>query len=497
MLWAVNDDGISIIDVTNPQNPSYCFIRKPRAPLLDAHGYFPDNPSVVATFKGVALLTEGPLSEAWPWSSESFAEEPAHCASTDVAPSASEWRTIPTLADLTFDSALDQAIASNDTHAVDMLLSDSTKARRVRAYLRRQRPFPSSAIGLLTACLREDLEELDAPAVDLSGYDLFTEQVVQLLASHPTEIEVLNLCFNERITAGSIPQILAVAPSVRRLLIIGCTSIEETELFDMLRTKPELFFQLEALIYPSLMRFTEPLTQPIAFTIACSSSDMKQWSGCCLPVFTPTSVVQSFIDFTDFYTRSRLLKFNYYGGMAAQASFTATRKADQPFDHRSFITVPYFPNEAVIPVATGVLPSSWTCIFQSADHDDHAKGSYALYAFLKNTHQPSEAFTKSSVNAETLHEQSSDKLTQTTLAVKAYDLHGFIDSLMAEGRPPITEDSVATLSQRLLSEEESQRRRQEASIGKPKYVLFMTQAQIDHFTRNMVDAATRHGPSWY
>ncbi|KAI0733431.1 hypothetical protein C8Q72DRAFT_936181 [Fomitopsis betulina] len=382
------------------------------------------------------------------------------------------------------------------------------------------------------------MEELDAPAMDLSGYDLSTEQVVQLLASHPTGVAVLNLCFNERIAASSIPKVLAVAPSVRRLVIIGCVSIEETELSDMLWTKPELFFQLEALIHPSLMRLKEPLTQPITFTVACSSGD-NMWQGrfgSCLPIFTPMSVVQSLIDFTDFYARLPRHGFEFDGCMAIHASFTVTRKVDERFDRRSFIAVPYFPEVPMLPGHPGRPPPRWTCIFR---YDTDESGSSMHYAFLKYSHgsSASEASTRS-FSSETLHEEpgatkeedcestgkgqydtmsnnaigdkdmdaTGDKgfiagvkkpdtnmtseLTHNSLALEAFDLHDFIVNLMAEGQPPISEDLVAKLSQSVLSENESMRHRAEANnAGESEHVLYMTQVEIDCFTQQMVQEA--------
>ena len=177
-----------------------------------------------------------------------------------------------TLADLTLVPALEQVNASIGMHRIEMLLSDSTQEWRVRAYLRCQNPFPSNAIGLLVACMCDDLDGADATA-NLSGYSLSVEQVLQVLASRPN-VEELNLCFNEYITARNLPKLLEELPSVHRLVFIGCTSIQETELVEVLRTRPESFFNLNAPINPSLMRIQAPLIYPVTFTIACSSNDI-------------------------------------------------------------------------------------------------------------------------------------------------------------------------------------------------------------------------------
>ena len=478
------------MDVTDPPSPAYCLVDEYGDPPLDAH-----SPAVDA-LAHVDPVTEGMLKEAWP---DMFELERA---STEGA---SSTIAIPTLADLTLDSALDQTIASNDTHSIEMLLSDPTKARRVQAYLRRQRPFPSHAIGLLTACLREDPDGRGS-AMNLSGYNLSTEQVLQLLTTRPG-VESVNLCFNELITAHSISTLLALVSSVRRLVLIGCTSIDETEMMDMLRTQPELFYGLNALIYPSLMPIldSEPFQNPVAFTIACTSEDislMPRMSGCCLPVFTPTSVVQSLIDFADFCLRGAPYGFHAWGGMAAQASFTAIHRADQPFDQRSFVTVPYFPAASLIPGYPGAPPTSWMCIYQQGACEPPESPSYAMYAFLKCSHQLSATLTRLSFDTVLEYLDATSDLAQISSALQAYDVHGFIDGLRAEGRPPVSEELVTKLSQTWLSKEESQRRMSAVDMGRSrspreseerKYAIFMTQAQIDRFTLKMVRYARRQG----
>ena len=465
--------------------------------MLDAHAYYPHDPCAVDALAGVDLLTEHMLNEVW---AGMFDGRRLGCVRTESTPS-SAVQTIPTLVDLTLDSAFDQAIASNSTRLIEILLPDPMRARRFRARLRRHKPFPSNAVGLLIACTREDPDGTKA-SMDLSGYDLSTEQVLQLLASHP-RVEALNLCFNECITACSIPKLLEAFPSIRRLVLIGCNSIQDTKLFDMLQTKPESFYNLDTLLHPSLMRMREPLVHPVAFTIACSSDyaiAIPEVFGCCLPVFTPTSVVQSLIDFTDFCMKPAIRFSKSFGVSAAEASFTATRRVDQPFDHRSFTTVPYFLRESLIPGHPSASSTSWMYIYQQ--DDGYYQRSYATYAFLKCNRQVSEAFASPSSYGTTLEDpDAASEPAQLSSAFQAYDLRGFIEGLIAEGRPPVAEELVTKLSQTLLSEEDSQRRRSAGALRSRQSrwlqpsrgiegALFMTQTEVDHFTRNMMHYAT-------
>lgn len=61
---ADNDNGLSIIDVTDPQSPAYCFLYELDGLLVNAEGYCDDDPWAVDALADIRLLTEHALNEA-------------------------------------------------------------------------------------------------------------------------------------------------------------------------------------------------------------------------------------------------------------------------------------------------------------------------------------------------------------------------------------------------------------------------------------------------
>lgn len=294
------------------------------------------------------------------------------------------------------------------------------------------------------------LADEQGEAVDLSGFDLSTNQLLQVLSSRKGAVQALNLSFNECITSESISHLLTTFPTLRRLVLIGCQSIKEADLFDLLRNKPKLFYNLDTLLHPSLLDVYEPPRWPVAFTFVCTSlaTMAPRMRGCCLPVFTPTSLLQSLLDLVEIAARCPPVYVSSDGGVAAQAVFTATRKPGQPFSERTLAAAPLFGLDAFN--ALGSHPR-WTCIYQWGDLLD-ATG--CQYTFIRYRSIDDIVNKDGDTKAQRTDEDQSP--------VKCYDLPGFLAALKAEGRPPAPDNLVAKLSQFLLSKEESERRSAEA-----------------------------------
>ncbi|RDX52939.1 hypothetical protein OH76DRAFT_57171 [Lentinus brumalis] len=173
-----NNDGLLILDVTDPEKPAYCFLTGPAAPgtpeqrraPLDARAYLGvyyrldesahhtakyDNHKDAETsreqrehwLKSVEDLADVPvlpvsvLCEAWP--NEQFQDPPGPTARSDAASqSASDVpvRAVPNLADLSLDVAVKQSVENGDTTEVEKLLWLPGKAAQVKAILRISSP---------------------------------------------------------------------------------------------------------------------------------------------------------------------------------------------------------------------------------------------------------------------------------------------------------------------------------------------------------------------
>ncbi|KAH9938715.1 uncharacterized protein B0H18DRAFT_968423, partial [Fomitopsis serialis] len=429
--------GISIIDVTKPESPAYCFIRSERRcrPIdaqeyMSAYGHAPTDERklerALQILADIPLVTQDMLNEAWP---EQDRNETADTNPADV-------EVVATTADadepqMSLVPALDQAISTGDTSMIERLLSQLDKDHQIQA-------FPKQRSLLARSLLLNDVQ---AEAVDLSGFHLSTDQLLQILSSCKEPVCSLNLSFNECITSETVAQLLTTSPSLRRLVLIGCTSIKEADLFDLLRNESKLFYKLDTLLHPSLLEISEPPRWPVAFTFASTShaTTAPRIRGCCLPVFTPTSIVQSLLDFAEVIAQSPAAFFASDGGMVAQAAFTATRKPGQPFSERSLAAAPLFGLKAL---AKGSHPS-WVCMYQWGQLETPTGCQYTFNRYR---------------NIENIDEEDGGGTDEDRRrpSVERFDLQGFLAALESEGRPSF-----------LLSKEESERRTSEASRARP------------------------------
>jgi len=495
-LWDCdNDDGISIIDITEPESPAYCFIQsEQRRRPLDAQGYMSDYGHVptndrrlersLQALASIPLVTQDMLDEAWPEQDRNEADtNPADAGVVTIIAGTDEPQVmadtfIPSLAQMSLVPALDQAISSGDTSNIERLLSQPDKAQQIRSYLRNQKPFPSNAVSLLEALVADEQSE----SIDLSGFDLSTDRLLQVLSSRKNTVHALNLSGNECITSETVAQLLTTLSSLRRLVLIGCPSIKEADLFDLLRNKPELFYNLNTLLHPSLLDVYEPPRWPVAFTFVCTSQATMapRMRGCCFPVFTPTSIMQSLLDLVEIAARSPPVHVSSNGGMAAQAVFSATRKPGQPFSERTLAAAPLFGLDAF---AVGSHPS-WTCIYQWGDLLAPTGGQYTFIRY------------RSFDNTDNKDDAKGQHTNEDRLPVERYDMPGFLAALKSEGRPPVSDALVTKLSQYLLCKEETERRSAEAPkqtrvlvpdlVGTPEEQMLQMYAQGLETERQML-----------
>ncbi|KAI0741124.1 hypothetical protein C8Q76DRAFT_791472 [Earliella scabrosa] len=129
--------------------------------------------------------------------------------------------------------------------------------------------------------------------LDLSGWSMSPTQVIYILCSFP-RVDTLDLSENLFIEADDIPVILAAAPALRRLIIVGCDGIDETRLVFLLKERPWLFRTLEGLVHPILLSLTKTQEFPIAFTFVFRHLDHT--TGVSMPFLTPTHILRSIVD---------------------------------------------------------------------------------------------------------------------------------------------------------------------------------------------------------
>ncbi|KAL6302790.1 hypothetical protein BKA93DRAFT_827094 [Sparassis latifolia] len=442
-----NNDGISVIDVTDPENPAYCFVTTdtPLSAEQYVRHYYPvpteesrdpersrlTGKTVLETIgllDGEKLVTLDMLAEVWPDEYQSEAvERPAGdiAASTSAATEPAEEAPIPSLATLAFAQAFDHALGKGDTSEIENLLWLPGKLADTKSILRTKSPFPDNAVQLLVKVLTEMKE---TTSVDLTDFALSSEQAVRIASQLPGH-ESLNLSFNAQITADTVREILTAAPGLKRLVLMGCTSVTSKELYDLLRKEPQLFYRLEALMHPSLLCTAEPPPYPIAFTLMTSyESIMPSIRGCSLALFTLMGVVGALADVLRSFRSARRIVFDMNSGTPFQAAATARpREPGMPWGTRSLVTVPALSVDVLRAVEPG-----WAFLFQMSMF--HEKNNWC---FLRLT--PTERNQEEAVQEQPWPPREWE----------IHDVRGFLRIATAEGRPAPSEEAVQELEELL------------------------------------------------
>ncbi|KAH9921538.1 uncharacterized protein BXZ73DRAFT_79930 [Epithele typhae] len=361
-----NNDGITIIDVTDPYNPKYCFMVAD-GPVLDAPGYLVqyyedvlgstddigEEPSSNAhlqylrncmrPLRNVPLIPSSRLQEAWPY--ERFSDPPAsrdQGVAGNVPPSESGASDSHTLT----------ARKAVETGCIDDLVQLSRLpdgAQHVKDAIGGFIPYPDNAMDLLEEVLRETHRK-HPNFVDLSGIQLSREQILRVLSGWDAEVNWLDVSNNASTVVDDIVTILAAAPRTRVLNLIGCSSVEDAPLLSLVRDYPPELKTLEGILHPALLddNISEPgmKTRPSALTIV--DVGKHKWdsepSFSSLALFTPAQVVQSLTDLLPMYGLDKKDSYrpNYpIRGITEPAALQGcARGLDDPWGTRTVANVP-------------------------------------------------------------------------------------------------------------------------------------------------------------
>ncbi|KAF7352889.1 hypothetical protein MVEN_01256200 [Mycena venus] len=436
-----NNDGITVIDITDPTNPSYCFVSifgleaggavKDRVPLTAeqyCRAYYPvpkdsekDQEGVKETEEDVQkkidalrderLMKLDVLVEAWPREyKSSVPTEPAEDATTDTPGVASN--PVPSLADLSLKPAIEHGLETGETEGLEDLVWHPGKADLMWPILRNQKPFPDSGMSLLTKVVQHEVGS--DKSLDLSGFSLSDSQLASLLTfAGVEEVELLNLSHNSIFTADGLRQILPSTPKLRRLVLLG-TSISDEQIYELLKEEPKLFLSVEELTHPAFISWQDGACYPNGFAYVGVHSGQNACSAS-LAVFTPATVVQALTDLLG--PIADLNDYEAYGlfgtSLVPQAAFaTGVRGEGQPWRERH---VHCFPAVSDMPFdgRGWLFCATWASMFDR---------SGTRYGFVKV------------VDAQA-----------NPPKVKIYDLKAWLEEMAAEGRPPASGDAVKKL----------------------------------------------------
>ncbi|RDB21908.1 hypothetical protein Hypma_010968 [Hypsizygus marmoreus] len=457
-----NNDGITVIDITDPEHPAYCFVSVggleaeeavedyvPLSATDYARAYYPipgakemadekirlteeSVSQTIASLDGEPLVTLEMLADAWAdeyrgtleASKKSESNEGKDVLSVPVIDNASN-TLIPSLADLALTPAINHALEQGQTVDIEDLVWLPGKAEAIFADLRARRPFPAPGMALLSKALKQ---LSDAHIVDLSNFHLTTEQIISVLGAFEN-VEVVNLSHNPLVTVDTVRAVLTSIPKLKRLVILD-TSISTEDLSSFLTTDEKLFLHLDALIHPLLV-FGKGASYPNAFSFVGLVPDMRTAAAASLAFFTPALVVQALTD----YLAGFLSEYPFaatgtiQATLAPQAVFSSGLRGEgQKWSNRSVPRVP----QASLRAFKG---EGWLFALQWPAYD-HGPGQ-KLYGFIK-------------VNPAVTHSKGEKVDTKSEVEEpepehKVLDLKSFLSEMEGEGRPPASAAAVDEL----------------------------------------------------
>ncbi|EJF63079.1 hypothetical protein DICSQDRAFT_103597 [Dichomitus squalens LYAD-421 SS1] len=445
---ADNDDGITILDITEPDRPAYCFLRDER--VLDARGYLGfslDGDEAVKGLESVPLIAADVLAEAWP--QFCFADPAASKARPfprTVSATVADAAAVPPLVDMILDVAVKHSIHNDDDNEIERLMRLPGKAPEIKSILRGVNPFPDSGVRLLIRTLSE-LEEV--ARVDLSNFQLSGPQLAQVLSA-VGEIELLDASSNSVLVADDIPTLLEAAPTLRRLVVMDCPSIVDRKILDLVQEEPTHFRTLEGLLHPAFLTIEKPLSYPSAFTFV-AIDDNGDLSCTSIPFFTPAQAVQALTDILPWRDPH---EFGCNGAhtkpLASLSAFhVGLRKSGQTFGERTVVSVPLLSSR--IPRDQQDL---WVFVLRAPERDSSwsfnkrpIKNRWGFVRYIKAEEgRPTDG--PPLTDADTTRAKSILN-KQLGCSGRVYDLQGFLECMAREGRPMPSEEAAQEL-ERLL-----------------------------------------------
>jgi hypothetical protein len=330
-----NNDGISVIDVTDPTAPSYCFVSVYELELAETEvpalvplsaeqyvrAYYPkytsplksgpketekeaierrrdlavenDIQDAIAKLQDVKLVDLEMLAEAWP---AEYDPDGKLKGTANIV-------TGPVTSDVCspFDpkvspATVAYAIQKGDIRDIEARVWMPGEASAIKAALRLLSPFPDAGMELLTKVMEKEVSGPNAE-LDLTGISQSSAQLEKLV-SPMKEVSVFNLSHMSTLDIDGVRTVLAKFPHLKSLNLLGSPSISSDSIYSLLHTKYHLFNHLEALIHPSLLGELKDATDCCPYRNAFSFIGVytHNLKACSLPFFTPSRVIQALID---------------------------------------------------------------------------------------------------------------------------------------------------------------------------------------------------------
>ncbi|ESK85393.1 hypothetical protein Moror_5922 [Moniliophthora roreri MCA 2997] len=254
-----NDDGITIIDVTDPVNPAFCHVRDgdgPLSPQQYVRQYHPIPPKEdirasesgrdvtdkdeedrfvledvlrhIASLEGIPLLSRVVLAEPSP-------------------------RSPTLLLVLQWITVFARTIGPD----LNCFFGIPAKATLIKQALYSKRPFPDAGIVALSRALSLEMKK-NGGVLDLVGTLFSLEQLRVLTTTVPADIvRTVRLNGQQTLEPNIIGDLTNIFPNLIRIDLLD-TNISDEQILDLCRNQPQALYQLHHIIHPAFLIRTPP-----------------------------------------------------------------------------------------------------------------------------------------------------------------------------------------------------------------------------------------------
>ncbi|KAM5532634.1 hypothetical protein V8D89_013678 [Ganoderma adspersum] len=443
-----NNDGISILDVTEPDRPAYCFLRSEG--VLNAHGYL--NAYYQIEYKASLPErsgNEGPRDEDIDDDTEGDTDDEGEyryrrddkAHKRRLLQAVQALHGIPIILADVLRGAWPKVRFRDASSTATRLIWLPGKAGEIKKVLRDLNPFPDSGTQLLSRALSE-LKE--GARVDLSGFQFSGTQLVEILSAYG-EIVFLDISFNNALVADDIPKVLEVRPTIRRLVAMGCCSVLDERMLALVQNEPSRFKSLEGLLHPAFLTIEKPDLYPTAFTFV-NVRDSGNLACASMPFFTPAQVVQALIDVLPWRDAksNRDVMDASLPLVGCSAFHGAARAPGETFAQRAVVSVPF-----LSPRLPRDQKDFWVFVASRPSKFSFGmmKPVWGLVHFTR-----SEDELPATPLASPAPAPDNDGATQRRSPARPlgcsgrlYDLKGFLECMKSEGRPMPSDAAVKEL----------------------------------------------------
>ncbi|EAU84356.2 hypothetical protein CC1G_01352 [Coprinopsis cinerea okayama7 len=298
-----NDDGITVIDVTDPQNLSLCFLQfdetKPLTPELYLRGYypikrmsdFPDaeklNLETIANLDHIPLLPMTALAETWPEEYEATAD------TLDSGPTGTDpvEKSIPSLFDLSLEKTLDYAIENDEIEALEHVLAFPRTSHLILEKLKTLEFISDKVVDFAAQIFAK--QPSHPKEVNLAMFNLDGKQVLRVLLDKAEQVERLDVYGNARFDKDALETILTHLPNLRWVNIVQ-TAISNADIRELLNKWPFDVYRdaahLHTVVHPFFIDTREDIPHSLGIQVDISSFPDDPNPTFSFPMFSIQSV---------------------------------------------------------------------------------------------------------------------------------------------------------------------------------------------------------------